>query len=153
MEKYLLDTMVLSEMRKKNMNQSVVQWLCQVSQKSLFISVVTVGEMDRGVAMKRSEDANVAKSLSNWVDSILHDYSERILPFDLAVARCWGELTATQGNRNDDLMIAATALVHDMVVVTRNVKHYEPTGVRVLNPFQETYVANETGNVMGEGKA
>jgi len=132
---YLLDTVVLSEMRKRSPDSGVVRWFGVREPASLFISTITVGEIERGAALRRSQDAVFADALSSWLEQLLADYRDRIIPVDIRIARCWGRLGAIVGHSGVDLLIAATAIEHDFTVVTRNVRHFAPTGVPVENPF------------------
>lgn len=101
----------------------------------LFVSVISIGEIERGVARCRATDPGFAAVLAAWLDKVLLLYGDRILPLDLQAARRWGLLSADIGNESADLLIAATALEHGLTVVTRNVSDFEPTGVAMLNPF------------------
>jgi toxin FitB len=132
---YLLDTVVLSELRKRDRNPSVVRWLRGVSADELFLSAVTIGEIERGIFRQRVKDPAFAEALDSWLENMIEVYDDRILPVDTRVARRWGSLSGRIGNDGADLLIAATALVHEMIVVTRNVRHFEPTGVAVMDPF------------------
>lgn len=132
---YLLDTVVLSEMRKRQRDMAVVEWISRQRDTNLFISVVTVGEIERGIAQQKSKNQAFADELAAWLDKMLFLYADRVLSIDLEASRLWGKLSAEQGNHGPDLLIAATALVHGLTVVTRNERHFKPTGVAVLNPF------------------
>ena len=132
---YLLDTVVLSELRRKERNPNVVSWIESVPPADLFLSVVTVGEIELGIERQRTVNPPFAEDLANWVETIVRAYGERILPLDVNVARRWGRLGAQLGNKGLDLAIAATALEHGLTVVTRNVSDFEPTGVPILDPF------------------
>jgi predicted nucleic acid-binding protein len=136
---FLLDTVVLSELRKpaRQRNRNLVQWFGDVPSADLFISVLTVGEIERGLERQRRVDPAFAEHLGAWLDSVLRTYGERILPVDTAVARRWGRLSEQIGNKGLDLAIAATALEHGLTVATRNVSDFEPTGVAIFNPFQK----------------
>ncbi len=132
---FLIDTVILSELRRRRRAPAVVAWFERQRTIDLFISVVSIGEIERGIARQRAADADFAGALARWLDQVLALYGERILPFDLQSARRWGRLSALLGNESADLMIAATALEHGLTVVTRNVSDFEPTGVAVLDPF------------------
>jgi len=132
---FLLDTVVLSELRKRNRNAGVVAWMTERASADLFVSVVTVGEIERGIARQRERDPAFAIALHEWFDRTLTLWGERILPFDLGAARRWGRLSAELGHDDADVMIAATALERGLTVVTRNVRRFQPTGVATLNPF------------------
>lgn len=135
---FLLDTVVLSELRKPapQRNRDFVHWLAQVRSQDLFISVLTIGEIERGIEKQRQSDPSFAERLASWLDTVLRSYEGRILPITLAVARRWGRLSQRIGNTGFDLAIAATALEHGLTVATRNISHFEPTGVAVLDPFR-----------------
>lgn len=133
---YLIDTDVLSALRRRQRAQELETWIAAQRSSDLFLSVVSIGEIERGIALQRVKDADFAELLAKWLDRVLAVYDNRILPFDLGSSRRWGQLSAALGNRNADLQIAATALEHGLAVVTRNVRHYESTGVAVLDPFR-----------------
>ena len=132
---FLIDTVTLSELRRRQRDPRVVAWFERQRTTDLFLSVISVGEIERGIARQRTVDEDFAAALAAWLDRVLSLYGERVLPFNLATARRWGALSAAVGNDSTDLMIAATALEHGLAVVTRNVSDFEPTGVAVLNPF------------------
>jgi toxin FitB len=132
---YLLDTDVLSELRRGRRNRNVVAWISDVSAADLFLSVVTIGEIELGIARQRVRNPGFAQDLADWLEVTLRAYGERILPLTVGIARRWGQLAAQLGNKQLDLAIAATALEHGLTVVTRNVSDFEPTGVAVLDPF------------------
>ena len=132
---FLIDTVVVSELRKRQREVGVVAWFEQQRTTDFFVSVVSIGEIERGIAKQRTTNPNFAGALAAWLDKVLALYGERILPFDLQMARRWGQLSAALGNDSADLMIAATALERGLTVVTRNVSDFEPTGVAIVNPF------------------
>ena len=107
----------------------VVKWFEQQRATDLFLSVISIGEIERGIARQRATDPGFAGALADWLDRVLTLYGERVVPFDLRAARRWGALSAALGNDSADLMIAATALEHGLTVVTRNVSDFEPTRV------------------------
>ena len=132
---FLIDTVMLSELRKRKRDAMVVRWFERQRTTDLFLSVISIGEIERGIARQRTTDPGFARALADWLDRILTLYGERVVPFDVRAARRWGALSATLGNDSADLMIAATAFEHGLTVVTRNVSDLEPSGVAVLNPF------------------
>jgi toxin FitB len=134
---FLVDTVVMSELRKppRQRNRNLVQWLGGVPSQDLFVSVLTIGEIERGIERQRQLNPAFAENLAAWLDLILRAYESRILPISVPVARRWGRLSYQVGNKGIDLAIAATALEHGLVVATRNVSHFVPTGVAVINPF------------------
>jgi predicted nucleic acid-binding protein len=132
---YLIDTVVLSELRKPQRDARLTAWVARQRTTDLFVSVITIGEIERGISRQRATDPDFAAALAAWLDRVLALYGERVVPFDLQIARRWGQLSAALGNDSADLMISATALEHGLTVVTRNVSDFEPTGVATLNPF------------------
>ena len=132
---YLLDTDVLSSLRKRKRDPNVVAWIGSVAPADLFLSAITIGEIERGIERQRTVNPTFADELAGWLDVTLRAYDERILPMRVDIARRWGRLAAQIGNQGIDLAIAATALEHGLTVVTRNVSDFEPTGVATLNPF------------------
>jgi predicted nucleic acid-binding protein len=135
---FLIDTVTLSELRRRQRDPMVVAWFERQRTTDLFLSVISVGEIERGIERQRAADPGFASALAAWLDRVLALYGERIVPFDLPAARRWGALSAALGNDSADLMIAATALEHGLAVVTRNVSDFEPTGVPLLDPFSPT---------------
>jgi hypothetical protein len=132
---FLIDTVTLSELRRRERDPKVVKWFERQRTADLFLSVVSIGEIERGIARQRAIDPGFAGALAEWLDRVVTLYGERIVPFDLRAARRWGALSAAFGNDSVDLMIAATALENGFTVVTRNVSDFEPTGVPLLDPF------------------
>ncbi len=132
---FLIDTVVLSELRKRVRNPNVVSWVHDQRSTDLYLSVVTIGEIERGIAQQHLKSQMFAEALTTWLDKVLLLYGNRILPVDLPTGRRWGRLSAAIGHDGADLLIAATALEHGLTVVTRNTRHFEPTGVLVIDPF------------------
>ena len=136
MSGFLLDTNVVSELRKKGRcSPKVDAWARTVPRGEDFLSVVVVGELRRGVALKRRSDPTAANALDTWIDRLKQLYTERILPVTLEVAEKWGQLSAVRPIPPEDGLLAATALVHGLTLVTRNVKNVEGLGVSLLNPW------------------
>lgn len=132
---FLLDTDVLSALRRRDRNPEVARWVERQRTSDLYLSVVTVGEIERGITQQQHHNPPFARELAIWQDRLLAWYSDRILPVDTATARRWGRLSATLGHDSADLLIAATALEHGLTVVTRNIRHFEPTGVPAFDPI------------------
>jgi toxin FitB len=136
---FLLDTNVVSELRKARAGKAdakVVAWASVVSYGSLFISAITVLELEMGVLQFERRDAIQGAILRDWLDKhVLPAFHDRILPVDTAVAQRCARLHIPDPRAERDALIAATALVHGMTVVTRNVGDFEPTGVPLLNPW------------------
>lgn len=136
---YLLDTNVVSELRKapsNRANKSVLRWADTVSPYSLYLSAVSVLELEIGVLLMERRDANQGKLLRVWLDDkVIPAFSDRILPVDADIARSCAKLHVPNPRSERDAMIAATALLHDMTIVTRNVVDFKETGVNLLNPW------------------
>jgi toxin FitB len=132
---YLLDTNVLSELRKQRCDPAVREWLSQQREAELFISVVTLGELKFGIENKRLKDPAQAEGLDRWFRRLRRNYSGKILPLNEEIAELWGELCPDQPLSFKDGLIAATALYHGLTVVTRNVRDFRRSGVDLLNPF------------------
>jgi predicted nucleic acid-binding protein len=136
---YLIDTNVISEARKGRKADAGVQAFfadAATNQTPVFLSVITLGELRRGVELiRRRGDALQARRLENWLHSIVKDFSSRVLDVDADVAQLWGKLCAPHSENAIDKLIAATALIHDLTVVTRNRRHFAATSVQILDPF------------------
>ncbi|MGA0541912.1 type II toxin-antitoxin system VapC family toxin [Neotabrizicola sp. VNH66] len=133
---YLLDTNVISAVRRPDRAPQVAAWLQGRPQDQLFLSVITLGEIERGIRAQDRLNPVFAADLRAWMDRTLRLFSDRLLPFGADEARIWGRLSQDIGHDGADLMIAATALARDAVVVTGNVDDFRPTGVRIENPFR-----------------
>ena len=131
---FLIDTDVLSTLRRRERNLEVARWLAARRTADLYLSVVSIGEIERGLVGVKCRDPAFAVRLEEWLDALLRLYRDRILPVDLSVARRWGRLSADIGHAGADLLIAATALEHGLTVVTCNTRHFAPTGVAVVDP-------------------
>ena len=132
---YLLDTNVLSALRRPERAPKVVGWLRSRPEDQLFLSVVTLGEIERGIALQQSRNPEFAADLRNWVDRTMLLFADRLLPFGSEEARVWGQLSPRLGHNGADLLIAATALARGAIIVTGNVSDFQPTGVAIENPF------------------
>ena len=133
---YLVDTNVISELRKgAQCHPSVASWFAALSPDEIFLSVLNIGELRRGVELIRRRDPTAAKTLEDWLDGLLRDHGERILPVDHEVACEWGRLNVPDPLPVIDGLLAATAKVHDLTLATRNTRDLERTGVRCMNPF------------------
>jgi hypothetical protein len=136
---YLVDTDVISEIRKGEKAQAGVREFFEVASRDaipLYLSVVTVGELRTGIERLRHRgDVEQAELLERWLKQVTQSYADAILPFDEETAHVWGRLRVPNPENPLDKQIAATALIHDLTVVTRNTEHFAPTGVRLKNPF------------------
>jgi hypothetical protein len=131
---YLLDTNVVSELRKPRPHGAVVAWLQATADADLHMSAVTLGEIQAGIELTREQDPGKASEIEAWADLVAASYN--VLPMDAETFRAWARLMHRRSNTYyEDAMIAATAIVHDLTVVTRNVADFRQFDVRVLNPF------------------
>lgn len=137
---YLIDTDVISEARKRGKaNKGVVKFFRQVAKDdvALYLSAITVGELRRGVELIRHRgDTAQAQLLDAWLTILLSEYHDNLLPLDDAAAQVWGRLRVPHPENALDKQIAATALIHDLTLVTRNEKHFAGSGAKLLNPFE-----------------
>jgi toxin FitB len=132
----LVDTNVVSELRKgRRTNVNVRAWFESVDDNELYLSVLVVGELRQGVERLRQRDASAAARLDRWLVDLVESYGERILTIDAAVAERWGRLNVPDPIPAVDGLLAATALVHSLTLVTRNVRDVQRTGVRIIDPF------------------
>lgn len=133
---YLLDTNVLSELRKKNRSDvHVTAWVTRVAPDELFVSVISLGEIRRGIELIRKRDPASARALDRWLTGLETHYADRILPISAAVADCWGRLCLDQPLPVCDGLLAATGIEHKLTIVTRNTGDFQRSGVNTLNPF------------------
>ena len=135
MDQYLLDTNVVSELRKPRPHGAVVAWLSDREERQLFISAVTLGELQAGIERTRRQDSSKASEIERWVDQLAASY--QILPMDARCFREWGRIMDRKPDELlEDAMIAATARVHRLIVATRNEVDFRRLDVRVFNPFK-----------------
>jgi toxin FitB len=133
---YLLDSNFFSETRKIRADAGVVAFLAAADTAGLFLSVLTLGELRKGVAAKRRSDAATAARLGAWVDDIETTFVDRVLPVDAAAARLWGEMSAGRSLPVIDTLIPATAIARGLTLVTRNIRDVAATGVPLVDPWQ-----------------
>ena len=131
----ILDTTVLSAVRRADRALRVEAWLRGKAEQDLFLSVITLGEIERGIRQQDARDPDFAHDLRAWLDRRMLLFSDRLLAFGSEDARIWGRLSSEIGHTGADLMIAAMALHHGTIVVTGNVSDFSPTGVAIENPF------------------
>jgi predicted nucleic acid-binding protein len=131
---YLLDTNVISEMRKNKPHGAVVAWLSQIQNRDLYLSAMVVGEIQAGIELTRRQDPEKARELEFWLSQIVATF--QILPLDSEVCREWARLIDRRTKAlTEDALIAATAKVHNFILVTRNVRDFQGWGLELLNPF------------------
>jgi toxin FitB len=131
---YLLDTNVVSELRRPRPHGGVLAWLSALDDADLHLSAVTLGEIQAGIELTREQDATKAAVIELWADQVADTYN--VLPMTAEVFRLWAKLMHKQSNTvYEDAMIAATALTHKLTVVTRNINDFERFGVKIVNPF------------------
>jgi len=137
---YLLDTCVISEIVKPSPNTNVVDWLSHTPSESLYLSVITIGEVRKGLT--KLPDSKRKELLANWLDSLLRDYHNRIYPISLTVSENWGMIQGIAEKKGTplasiDSLIAATAYTYNLVLITRNVRDFEATNLPIRNPWLE----------------
>jgi predicted nucleic acid-binding protein len=135
---FLLDTMVISEETKRSPHAGATSWFRQIEPDRLFLSVASIAEIRRGIGRQQRLDRPFADRLEGWLRQTERRFGSRVLVVDAAIARLWGELWDRLGFNSPDLIIAATAHQHDLVVVTRNLRHFEQMGVRLLDPYRNS---------------
>ena len=134
---YLVDTNILSELRKRErVDARVAAWLATVPPDELFVSVLSLGEIRRGIELIRRRDPASARALDKWLNGLEAHYADRILPISPAIADRWGRLSPDQPLPVTDGLLAATGIEHKLTIVTRNVDDFRRSGVNTLNPFQ-----------------
>ena len=132
---FLLDTNVVSELRRLRPHGAVLDWIVDVPAEQLFVSAVTVGEIQAGIEITREQDVTKAEELEVWLDKVLASYS--VLPMDAPTFREWARLMHRRSDTiTEDAMIAATAIVNRLTVVARNVRDFDRLGVDLQNPFE-----------------
>ena len=136
----LLDTCVLSEIRKPDGNRNVRRAVREIADDDLYISVIAIGEIAKGIELL--DDGRRKRTLQSWLQTLQRDYAGHLLAVDLEAAHIWGELTATAQKRGrvvsaSDGLIAATARRHGLHVMTRNLADFEPTGAMLINPWED----------------
>lgn len=135
---FLLDTNVVSELRKRRRaDPNLLRWFARNEAAEFWLSVLVVGELRRGVELIRRRDEVSAARLTTWFDSLMDDYADRVLPVTVAIAERWARITTPDPAPAVDGLLAATALEHGLVLVTRNVSDVARTGVPVVDPFAQ----------------
>jgi hypothetical protein len=134
---YLIDTNIISELRKgARCDRHVTEWFRGVRDDELFTSVLVVGEIRQGIERLQKRDSRRAATLERWLDELLESYRDRIIPVDEKIAQIWGRMNALHTLPAVDSMLAASAQARGLILVTRNVRDIQRSGVRCLNPFE-----------------
>lgn len=137
MKRYLIDTNVISELRKKNRcNTNVRKWFETINDQDIFLSVLVIGELRSGIERIERKDPESAFHLNNWLEKIINTYSDRIFPVTQEIAEAWGIMNVPDPVSTIDGLLAATAKIHNCTLVTRNVKDIYRCGVNFYNPFE-----------------
>jgi hypothetical protein len=136
---YLLDTNVLSETRKPKPDHGVIAFLQSAAPSSVFISVLSIGELRKGIVSKKIKDPdpNAASRLAAWVDGLEFSFADRILGIDAATAKLWGDWSGQRPRPVVDTLLAATAVLHELTLVTRNLRDVRGIPVKLHNPWQQ----------------
>lgn len=135
---YLLDTCIISELRKVHCDVGVATWMANIEPDEAYLSVLTLGEIRRGIELHRAKDSKAADTLERWLLGLEAHYAERILSITTAIADRWGRLSLNQPLPVSDGLIAATGLEHKLTVVTRNIADFQRSGVSIFNPFERS---------------
>lgn len=134
--KYLLDTNVVSEQYKSRPNPNVLSFFQALPESRLYLSVITLGELRKGATVKRKSDPLTALRLGIWIDGLEAAFADQLLNVDRAIATTWGEISADRTRPFADTLLAATAIVHNLTLVTRNMADFAGLPVKLLNPWQ-----------------
>ena len=137
MVKYLLDTNIISEIRKgPRCHPNVAAWYSNLEEESLYLSVLVLGEIRKGIEGLRDRDAGKANELDLWLEQLQTSFQSQILPVDTAISQEWGRLSSLHTVPAIDGLLAATATAHRLVLVTRNTRDFADLGIHLLNPFE-----------------
>ena len=135
--RYLLDTNIISELRRKQPDSKVVEWFQEIHSSSLYLSCITIGELKSGALKKAKTDIASGKLLIKWIDSLVSDYEEQILDINLETCEVWAQMLNIDATNAIDSLLAAQSVQSNMILVTRNVKHFKMFNIKLYNPFTE----------------
>lgn len=135
---YLLDTNIISELRKKQPDHKVVRWIENVNSDKLYLSCITIGELKMGALKKGKTDASAGASLVRWIEQLISTYEDQIVFIDLEICEKWAEFLSIDSTNAIDSLLLAQAVCRDMVLVIRNIKHFKMFGDYCFNPFEDT---------------
>ena len=134
---YLLDTNVISEVRRRDRcDENVAAWFVSISENEPFLSVLTLGEIRKGIVLLQDRDPSQAEALEDWLTHVKRNYAGRILSVNADISEVWDQMHYTRNVPVVDGLLAATAEVHDLTLVTRNIEHVQGLGASLLNPFE-----------------
>lgn len=136
--KYLLDTNIISELRKKQPDHNLVQWVQNMDSNNLYLSCITIGELKMGALKKAKTDMQAGESLLKWIQQLISIYEDQIVFIDLRICEKWAEFLSVDSTNAIDSLLLAQAICSDMVLVTRNTKHFKIFGDHYFNPFEGT---------------
>ena len=140
---YLLDTNIVSELRKRKPHQGVVAWVRAIPEEALYLSAVTIGEIQAGIEVTRGQDPRKAEEIEGWLENLAQSFN--VVPADAGIFRRWAQLMHRRPEHHlEDALIAATALVRGLTVVTRNVDDFRPFEVDLINPFTAAVAAGKS---------
>ena len=135
---YLIDTNIISEVRKgERCDPNVSSWYASIDDQGLYLSVLVIGEIRKGIEIVRARDPSRAQVIEKWLATVIAAFGDRILPIDEPIAEEWGRMNAKRSVPTIDGLLAATAIIHNMILVTRNTSDVDDLGAQVLDPFQE----------------
>lgn len=135
--KYLLDTNIVSELRRKKPNDNLVQWFEEIDTDNLYLSCITIGELKSGALKKAKTDQATGKLLFQWINSLVTDYEDQILNIDLETCEIWAHMLNIDSTNAIDSLLAAQSSQSNMTLVTRNVRHFHMFEIKLYNPFNE----------------
>ena len=143
---YLLDTNIISQLARKKGDSKVIEWILSHKNASLYLSCLTIGEIKTGILRLQKKDIKAAQSLQIWLDGLLNGYRDQILTIDLEVCEVWAQLMNIDSSNGIDSLIAAQAITRNMILVTRNIKHFKMFNVKLLNPFEDQSINSVDSN-------